>query len=167
MQLHFSGNSEKQDLCEREKCHQIILGLIYSAITFLLCILMQSSDADRVGNFLDLFQIFIKSYNGKLIEKTVTTFARIGNINGAKKVVDFIGQFIINLKKVRHDAVNFHVCKKFKPKKFKSRNDLRHHHDLFGSAFTTSTLGSNFSQNCCVSSLFLVSSRQFFPFIFI
>lgn len=116
---------------------------------------MQSSDVDRVKNFLELFKIFIESSCSKLIEKTVIVLS--SNVGRAKKVIDLIGQLVSELKEARKKMVYPHFCKRTKHKRVKGGDELHHHLDLFGAVFTAPLVGSSCQQNCCVSSLFTVS----------
>lgn len=118
---------------------------------------MQSSDIDRIRNFLELFKIFIESSCSKLIEKTVLALS--GDVNRAKKVIDLIGQLVCELKEARKKMINPHFCKRSKHKRTKTGDELHHHLDLFGAVFTAPLVGSSCQQNCCVSSLFMVLVR--------
>ncbi|KAK6635986.1 hypothetical protein RUM43_009638 [Polyplax serrata] len=148
-------SSKENNSYESDTENQIIFGLICSTIQFLFNLLIQISEVDRVGNFLELFKTFIESNSGILIEKTIMVLTKFGKITKAKKVIDLIGQLIVKMKNVRQYLIKPHLSKRMKQKKCKNGSEQHHHHDLFGAVYTP-VVSSNCQQNCCVSRLFLV-----------
>ncbi|KAL0267522.1 UNVERIFIED_CONTAM: hypothetical protein PYX00_009770 [Menopon gallinae] len=81
------------------------------------------------------------------------------SVNYVRSFLELFKIFIessCELKKARKEMVSPHLPKRLKQKRYKSGDELHHHHDLFGNTYNPSLMGSTNQQNCCVSSLFMI-----------
>ncbi|KAJ8895641.1 hypothetical protein PR048_000977 [Dryococelus australis] len=148
---------------EADKIQEFIFGTMYGIIIFQYCLLLQKCTIDKLRDFLEIFQLFMESHDGRLVEKTVTVILSIPFVDSevsdsrAKKVIDLVGQLIAALKKVRSEIIHSHQC--HRPRHKLCSNSfvlgLHHHHDLFGSVYNSSVM-SNVQQSCCISFLFMI-----------
>ncbi|XP_063221149.1 lysosomal-trafficking regulator isoform X2 [Bacillus rossius redtenbacheri] len=151
---------------EADKVQEFIFGTIYGIITFQYCLLLQKCTIDKLRDFLEIFQLFMESHGGHLVEKTIIVILSIPFVNPqvsesrAKKVIDLVGQLIVALKKVRSDIIHSHQCHRPKHKLCNNNFLLEYHHhqDIFGSVYSTYVM-SNTQQSCCIAFLFMVLAR--------
>lgn len=143
---------------------EFIFSTIYGIITFLYCLLHQrgSSNADKLADFLELFQLFVESQDGKLVERTMFTIIDlpsldpVKSITRAKKIIDTLGVLISGLKRIRRNFLHATRCHKTKHKSCIKDNIQSHHHsDILGISYLQSILSVTNKQVCCISSLFM------------
>ncbi|XP_068085277.1 lysosomal-trafficking regulator [Anabrus simplex] len=163
------SNAPVIPISQEEACkiQEFIFGTMYGIVTFIYCLLLQRCTVDKFRDFLELFQLFSDSHNGRLVEKTVTVILSMPHVepkvskSRAKKVIDLVGQLIAALKKVRSEIIHSHQCRRVRHKQCINGVGLatHHHHDLFGTVFSTSIVGPNIHQACCISTLFMILVR--------
>lgn len=140
---------------------EFIFGTMYGIITFLYCLLHQrSSNVDKLSDFLELFQLFIESQDGKLVERTVFKIVDLPSIDSAKsivrakKIIDMIGALTSGLKRIRRDLSHAMQCHRRKHKSCIDNIQSHHHSDVLGISYPQSIVGTAHKQVCCISSLF-------------
>ncbi|XP_020281501.1 lysosomal-trafficking regulator isoform X2 [Pseudomyrmex gracilis] len=137
---------------------EFIFATIYGIVAFLYCLLHQrGSNIDKLSDFLELFQLFVESQDGKLVERTVFAIVDLPSVDPAKsivrakKIIDMIGALTSDLKRVRHDLSHVSQCCKTKHKSCVNGAQNYHHSNTLGSPYSESTD----KQACCISSLFM------------
>lgn len=141
---------------------EFIFGTIYGIITFLYCLLHQrSSHVDKLSDFLELFQLFVESQEGKLVERTVFKIVDLPSVDPAKsivrarKIIDMIGALTSGLKRIRRDLAHVTKCHRSKHKSCIDNVQSHHHSDVFGTPYLQPLLvGAVNKQVCCISALF-------------
>ncbi|XP_076297603.1 lysosomal-trafficking regulator mauve isoform X3 [Lasioglossum baleicum] len=145
---------------------EFIFATIYGIVTFLYCLLHQqgaATAAEKLSDFLELFQLFTESQDGKLVERTILAIVELPSIDAAKsiararKVIDMIGALASGLKSVRRDISHAASCSRAKHRSCANNNSTSHHHtDVFGAPYAeTVIVGTVAKQACCISSLFM------------
>ncbi|XP_076629359.1 lysosomal-trafficking regulator mauve isoform X2 [Colletes latitarsis] len=142
---------------------EFIFGTIYGIVTFLYCLLHQQGAAvEKLSDFLELFQLFTESQDGKLAERTFLAIIELPSIDPARsivrarKVIDMIGALMSGLKSVRRDISHAARCNRTKHKSCVDKVQAHHHSDVFGAVYAgQSQPGVVTKQACCVSSLFM------------
>nr|XP_031829347.1 lysosomal-trafficking regulator isoform X2 [Nomia melanderi] len=153
---------------------EFIFATIYGIVTFLYCLLHQQGAAiEKLSDFLELFQLFTESQDGKLVERTILAIVDLPSVDPARsvirarKVIDMIGALTSGLKSVRRDISHAANCSRSKHK-FCANNLPNHHHtDVFGAAYAQPLVGIVTKQGCCISSLFMTLTsllRESHPF---
>ncbi|XP_051169183.1 lysosomal-trafficking regulator isoform X2 [Leptopilina boulardi] len=138
---------------ERSYLREFIFALVYGVISFLHDKLHQANLTKNFTDFIELFQLFTDTLNGKLIEKTIMLLLdcdRPASEIRAGKIIDMIGVLINALKKVRQEL--YYVDKESQ----KPENANAHHHysDIFGSPFRNESIDNSIqSQVCFISFL--------------
>lgn len=140
---------------------EFIFATIYGIVTFLYCLLHQrGSNIDKLSDFLELFQLFIESQDGKLVERTIFAIVDLPSIDAtksivrAKKIIDMIGALISGLKNVRRDLSHATQCHRTKHRSCSNNIQSYHHSDVLGVPYSQLTVGVAGKQMCCISSLF-------------
>lgn len=138
---------------------EFIFATIYGIVAFLYCLLHQrGSNIDKLSDFLELFQLFVESQDGKLVERTVFAIVDLPSVDPAKsivrakKIIDMIGALTSDLKRVRHDLSHVSQCCKTKHKSCVNGAQNYHHSNTLGSPYSVQ---STDKQACCISSLFM------------
>ncbi|XP_076766095.1 lysosomal-trafficking regulator mauve isoform X3 [Xylocopa sonorina] len=141
---------------------EYIFATIYGIITFLYCLLHQQGTViEKLSDFLELFQLFTESQDGKLVERTIFAIVDLPSVDPArsvsraKKVIDMIGALTSGLKSVRHDISHAAHCNRSKHKSCVNNIQIHHHSDVFGIPYTQPIVGIVTKQACCISSLFM------------
>ncbi|KAK0171372.1 hypothetical protein PV328_009113 [Microctonus aethiopoides] len=146
---------------------EFIFATTYGIVSFLYCLFHQRAVTKKLDDFLELFQLFIESQDGKLIERTIMKIIELPTIDPsrsttrARKVIDIIGALISTLKHVRQQLCNMEEqC--HRPKHHQQHTndsdtvEIYHHNDILGIAYCESIVASIPKQACCVSSLFII-----------
>ncbi|XP_011144679.1 lysosomal-trafficking regulator isoform X1 [Harpegnathos saltator] len=140
---------------------EFIFGTIYGIVTFLYCLLHQrSSNVDKLSDFLELFQLFVESQEGKLVERTVFKIVDLPSVDPAKsivrarKIIDMIGALTSALKRIRRDLSHATQCHRTKHKSCIDNIQSHHHSDVLGTPYLQPIVGAVNKQVCCISSLF-------------
>ncbi|KAK9307869.1 hypothetical protein QLX08_001934 [Tetragonisca angustula] len=142
---------------------EFIFATIYGVITFLYCLLhQQGTTIEKLSDFLELFQLFTESQDGKLVERTIFAIVDLPSIDPtrsiirARKVIDMIGALTSGLKSVRRDISHVSHCNKTKHKSCVNNVQIQHHSDVFGAPYAQPIVGAVMKQACCISSLFMI-----------
>lgn len=139
---------------------EFVFAITYGIVTFLYCLLHQRDTTERLKDFLELFQLFTESQEGKLVERTILTIVdlpsanEIKTVNRAKKIIDMIGALMSCIKKVRQNLFHLSQCEKVKHKNCVF-GDTNHHFDILGAVYSQPIMTLVSEKNCCVSSLFM------------
>lgn len=140
---------------------EFIFATVYGIIAFLYCLLHQrSGNVDKLSDFLELFQLFVESQEGKLVERTVFKIVDLPSVDSAKsfvrarKIIDMIGALTSGLKRIRRDLSHATQCHRTKHKSCVDYVQSHHHSDLLGTSYPPSVVGAVNKQVCCISSLF-------------
>ncbi|XP_014468102.1 PREDICTED: lysosomal-trafficking regulator isoform X2 [Dinoponera quadriceps] len=140
---------------------EFIFGTIYGIVTFLYCLLHQrSGHVDKLSDFLELFQLFVESQEGKLVERTVFKIVDLPSVDPAKsimrakKIIDMIGALTSGLKRIRRDLSHATQCHRSKHKSCIDNIQSHHHSDVLGTPYSQPIVGVVNKQVCCISSLF-------------
>ncbi|KAF7992714.1 hypothetical protein HCN44_005058 [Aphidius gifuensis] len=140
---------------------EFIFATTYGIITFLYCLLHQRGTSEKLKDFLELFQLFTESQDGKLVERTILAIINLPSIDKSRsiirtiKVIDMIGALICALKRVRQDLCHMGQCHRSKHKSCTNTIDSYHHFNIFGAIYTQPTVGTITQQICCISTLFM------------
>lgn len=140
---------------------EFIFATTYGIITFLYCLLHQRGTTERLKDFLELFQLFTESQDGKIVERTILAIVVLPSVDQqrsmtrARKVIDMVGALISALKRVRTELCHMGQCRKNKHKGCAENTDNHHHFDILGIAYTEPIVGSISKQSCCISALFM------------
>ncbi|XP_074102061.1 lysosomal-trafficking regulator mauve isoform X2 [Cotesia typhae] len=176
--LILSASPEEGSLLQ-----ECIYGMTYGTLAFLYYFISQRKKSlDKLNDFLELFQLFIESQDGKLIEKTIVTILDLPSIDSsrsltrAQKVIDMIGVLINGLKhikqelacigqqsKISHSSSNI----KSKHNRLAATNSIQsyhnyHHNDVLGVGYYQPTMVASISHQACgcsISSLFIILIR--------
>ncbi|XP_011300955.1 lysosomal-trafficking regulator isoform X2 [Fopius arisanus] len=146
---------------EGSHLQEFIFATTYGIITFLYCLLHQRGTADKLKDFLELFQLFTESQEGKLVERTILAIVDLPSIDPersmtrARKVVDMIGVLISALKRVRQELCHMGKCRRSKHRACDNFTESYHHFDIFGSPYSQAKVATLGQQMCCISSLFM------------
>ncbi|XP_015121948.1 lysosomal-trafficking regulator [Diachasma alloeum] len=140
---------------------EFIFATTYGIITFLYCLLHQRGTAEKLKDFLELFQLFTESQEGKLVERTILAIVDLPSIDPeksvtrARKVVDMIGALISALKRVRQELCHMGQCRRSKHRACDNVIEAHHHFDILGSPYSQPKVATLGQQMCCISSLFM------------
>ncbi|XP_023288682.1 lysosomal-trafficking regulator isoform X2 [Orussus abietinus] len=140
---------------------EFIFATTYGIITFLYCLLHQRGTTEKLKDFLELFQLFTDSQDGRLVERTILAIVGLPSIDQARsvtrarKVIDMIGALISALKRVRQDLCHMGQCRRPKHRSCSDNVQSYHHFDVLGVAYSQPVVGSLAVQVCCISSLFV------------
>ncbi|CAK9830368.1 Lysosomal-trafficking regulator [Anthophora retusa] len=67
---------------------EFIFATIYGIVTFLYCLLHQQGTAvEKLSDFLELFQLFTESQDGKLVERTIFAIVDLPSVDPARSVI--------------------------------------------------------------------------------
>lgn len=144
---------------------EFIYSLLYGSITLLHCLLLQNGSAEKLNQFLLLFNqfnanklidrcmILLMSESSRSIDDRDNECSHLGH---CKKIVRSIGHLISALKKIRSKIVHVKNCKRARHKNCTPTNVLHHHDTMLGNVFNNSVLSDN---NCCVSTLFMILTK--------
>ncbi|XP_076389629.1 lysosomal-trafficking regulator mauve isoform X1 [Megachile rotundata] len=153
---------------------EFIFATVYGIVTFLYCLLhQQGTTIEKLSDFLELFQLFTESQDGKLVERTVYAIVDLPSVDPARsvirarKVIDMIGALTSGLKSVRRDISHATNCNRTKHKSCINNVQIHHHSDVFGTPYAQPIVGAVTKQACCVSSLFMTLAnllKQSHPF---
>ncbi|XP_033358417.1 lysosomal-trafficking regulator isoform X2 [Bombus vosnesenskii] len=142
---------------------EFIFATIYGIIAFLYCLLHQQGSAvEKLSDFLELFQLFTESQDGKLVERTIFAIVDLPSIDPArsviraKKIIDMIGALTSGLKSVRRDISHVAHCNRTKHKSCINDVQIHHHSDIFGAPYTQPIVGAVMKEACCISSLLMI-----------
>lgn len=142
---------------------EFIFATIYGIIAFLYCLLHQQGSAvEKLSDFLELFQLFTESQDGKLVERTIFAIVDLPSIDPArsviraKKIIDMIGALTSGLKSVRRDISHVAHCNRTKHKSCINDVQIHHHSDVFGAPYTQPIVGAVMKEACCISSLLMI-----------
>lgn len=142
---------------------EFIFAIIYGIIAFLYCLLHQQGSAvEKLSDFLELFQLFTESQDGKLVERTIFAIIDLPSIDStrsvirAKKIIDMIGTLTSALKSVRRDISHVAHCNRIKHKSCINDVQIHHHSDVFGTPYAQPIVGAVMKEACCISSLFMI-----------
>ncbi|XP_050573868.1 lysosomal-trafficking regulator isoform X4 [Bombus affinis] len=142
---------------------EFIFATIYAIIAFLYCLLHQQGSAvEKLSDFLELFQLFTESQDGKLVERTIFAIVDLPSIDPAKsvirakKIIDMIGALTSGLKSVRRDISHVAHCNRTKHKSCINDVQIHHHSDIFGASYAQPIVGAVMKEACCISSLFMI-----------
>ncbi|XP_078037136.1 lysosomal-trafficking regulator mauve isoform X2 [Augochlora pura] len=142
---------------------EFIFATIYGIVTFLYCLLDQHGAAvEKFSDFLELFQLFTESQDGKLVERTILAIVELPSVDVAKsitrarKVIDVIGALASALKSVRRDISHAENCSRSKHKSCVNNVPSHHHTNVFGTTYAQPIVGAVSKQACCISSLFMI-----------
>ncbi|XP_054002539.1 lysosomal-trafficking regulator isoform X2 [Hylaeus anthracinus] len=145
---------------------EFIFGTIYGIVAFLYCLLhQQGASIEKLSDFLELFQLFAESQDGKLVERTILAIVELPStdqarsITRARKVIDMIGALTSGLKSARRDIDHAARCNRTKHKSCVDHVQTHHHSDIFGVAHARLDVDITAKQQCCVSSLFMTLVR--------
>lgn len=147
---------------------EFIFAMIHGIITFLYFLIRQRKTTEKFEDFLELFQLFTESLEGKLIERTIFTIIELPNtdrnksFNRARKIIDMIGVLMSGLKRTREQLSHVNHCRRPKHKTCVNEDtlDTHHHSDILGDPYyskTTHVLTARASLSkpiCSISSLF-------------
>ncbi|XP_012252611.2 lysosomal-trafficking regulator [Athalia rosae] len=140
---------------------EFIFATTYGIITFLYCLLHQRATAEKLKDFLELFQLFTESQDGKIIERTILAIVGLPSVDQqrtvirARKVIDMVGALISALKEVRMELCHMGQCRKTKHKSCADVTENHHHFDILGIAYIEPIVGFISKQSCCISALFM------------
>lgn len=140
---------------------EFIFATTYGIVTFLYCLLHQRGTVEKLKDFLELFQLFTESQDGKLVERTIMAIVDLPSVDQsrsvtrARKVIDMIGALTSALKRVRQDLCHMGQCQRSRHRSCSAGVESHHHFDILGVAYAQPTVGSLSRQACCVSSLFM------------
>ncbi|XP_046739127.1 lysosomal-trafficking regulator isoform X3 [Diprion similis] len=140
---------------------EFIFATTYGIITFLYCLLHQRGTTEKLKGFLELFQLFTESQDGKIVERTILTIVGLPSVDQqrsvtrARKVIDMVGALISALKRVRMELCHMGQCRKNKHRSCADNVENHHHFDILGIAYTERIVGSISKQSCCISALFM------------
>ncbi|XP_017760097.1 PREDICTED: lysosomal-trafficking regulator isoform X2 [Eufriesea mexicana] len=142
---------------------EFIFATIYGIISFLYCLLhQQGTVVEKLSDFLELFQLFTESQDGKLVERTIFAIVDLPtgdparSILRARKIIDMIGALTSSLKSIRRDISHIAKCSRTKHKSCINTVTLHHHSDVFGAPYGQPTVGAVMKPACCISSLFMI-----------
>lgn len=142
---------------------EFIFATIYGVITFLYCLLhQQGTTTEKLSDFLELFQLFTESQDGRLVERTIFAILDLPSVDPsrsvtrARKIIDMIGSLTSSLKSVRRDICHVANCNKGKHKSCIDNVQIYHHSDIFGASYSQPIVGTVMKQACCISSLFMI-----------
>ncbi|XP_043802413.1 lysosomal-trafficking regulator isoform X3 [Apis laboriosa] len=142
---------------------EFIFATIYGVITFLYCLLhQQGTTTEKLSDFLELFQLFTESQDGRLVERTIFAILDLPSVDPsrsvtrARKIIDMIGSLTSSLKSVRRDICHVANCNKGKHKSCIDNVHIYHHSDIFGASYSQPIVGTVMKQACCISSLFMI-----------
>ncbi|XP_057327101.1 lysosomal-trafficking regulator [Microplitis mediator] len=163
---------------------ECIFAMIYGTLSFLYYFVNnRKKNLDKLNDFLELFQLFIESQDGKLIEKTIVTILDLPSIDSSRsmtralKVIDMIGVLINGLKHIKQELsytgsqskISNHPSSniKLKHKHLTAIDSIKsyhrhHHNDVLGIAYYQPTMVASISHqtcNCSISSLFIILIR--------
>ncbi|XP_016837232.1 lysosomal-trafficking regulator isoform X2 [Nasonia vitripennis] len=147
---------------------EFIFATIHAVITFLYFLLQQRGTADKFKDFLELFQLFTESQEGKLVERTILAIVELPSadsnksLNRARKVIDMIGMLMSTLKRTRQELSHINHCRRSKHKicHEQESNETHHHADVLGVPYFSDpahvvTARASLSKSVCsISSLF-------------
>ncbi|XP_046418983.1 lysosomal-trafficking regulator isoform X1 [Neodiprion fabricii] len=140
---------------------EFIFATTYGIITFLYCLLHQRGTTEKLKGFLELFQLFTESQDGKIVERTILTIVGLPSVDQqrsvtrARKVIDMVGALISALKRVRTELCHMGQCRKNKHKSCVDKVENHHHFDILGIAYIERIVGSITKRSCCISTLFM------------
>ncbi|XP_043270510.1 lysosomal-trafficking regulator isoform X2 [Venturia canescens] len=141
---------------------EFIFATTYGIITFLYCLLHQRGTTEKLKDFLELFQLFTESQDGKLVERTILAIVNLPSVDQgrsvtrARKVIDMIGALTSALKRVRQDLCHMGHCQRSRHRSCTDAIEPHHHFDILGVTYPHQPLvGTITQQTCCVSSLFM------------
>lgn len=142
---------------------EFIFATIYGVITFLYCLLhQQGATTEKLSDFLELFQLFTESQDGRLVERAIFAILDLPSVDPsrsvtrARKIIDMIGALTSSLKSVRRDISHVANCNKGKHKSCINNVQTYHHSDIFGASYSQPIVGTVMKQACCISSLFMI-----------
>lgn len=142
---------------------EFIFATIYGVITFLYCLLhQQGATTEKLSDFLELFQLFTESQDGRLVERAIFAILDLPSVDPsrsvtrARKIIDMIGALTSSLKSVRRDISHVANCNKGKHKSCINNVQIYHHSDIFGASYSQPIVGTVMKQACCISSLFMI-----------
>ncbi|XP_011500271.1 PREDICTED: uncharacterized protein LOC105364105 [Ceratosolen solmsi marchali] len=148
---------------------ELIFATTHAVITFLYFLLHQRGSAEKFKDFRELFQLFIESQEGKLVERIILVLIELPNndsnksIDRASKVIDMIGALICTLKRMKQDLSQANHCRRHKHKTCIGQDEAtysHHHLDILGSPYFSEpahlvTARASLSKPVCsISSLF-------------
>lgn len=138
---------------------EFIFATIYGIVTFLYCLLHQrGSNVNKLSDFRQLFQLFVESQDGKLVQRTVFAIVDLPSVDStksivrARKIIDMIGTLTSDLKRIRRDLSHATQCQRTKHRSCIDDIQNHHHSDVLGTPQLID--GVNDKKICCVSSLF-------------
>ena len=140
---------------------EFIFATTYGIVTFLYCLLHQRGTTEKLKDFLELFQLFTESQDGKLVERTILAIVDLPSVDQARsvtrarKVIDMIGALTSALKRVRQDLCHMGQCHRSRHRSCADGIEAHHHFDILGVAYEEPTVGCIAKQACCISSLFM------------
>lgn len=139
---------------------EFIFAIIYGIVTFLYCLLHQrSSNVDKLSDFRELFQLFVESQDGKLVERTIFAIVDLPCADSAKsivrvrKIIDMIGVLTGDLKRIRRDLSHDTECHRTKHRSCIDNVQTHHHSNVLGIPYSRPIDSVN-KYTCCISSLF-------------
>lgn len=142
---------------------EFIFATIYGVITFLYCLLhQQGATTEKLSDFLELFQLFTESQDGRLVERAIFAILDLPSVDSsrsiarARKIIDMIGALTSSLKSVRRDISHVANCNRGKHKSCINNVQIYHHSDIFGASYSEPIVGTVMKQACCISSLFMI-----------
>lgn len=127
---------------ERLCLQEFIFSITYGVISFLYFMLQQVKLSKNFDDFTQLFQLFMKNQNRKLIERTIVLLVHYNQIESAikaEKIIDMIGALIITLKRVRQESIDADR----ENQNLERYNDPHHISDIFGYPYQSKSADSS------------------------
>ena len=158
--------SDNMSAEEGSLLQEFIFATVHAIIMFLHFLLHHRGTHEKFKDFLELFQLFTESQEGKLIEKTILTILEMPStdsnktLNRIKKVIDMIGMLMSTLKRIRQDLSHINYCRRTKHKTCLNQDakEMYHHLDVLGLPYysePTHVARVSLSKSICsISSLF-------------
>lgn len=102
----------------------------------------QRANDEKIHDFVELFQLFAESQDGRLIERAVLTILELPSVDPAMTqsraagVIDMLGSLITTMKRARQRTRHSARCRRVKHKNCPAEIDQQHHHlDALGTAY--------------------------------
>ncbi|XP_058802324.1 lysosomal-trafficking regulator isoform X2 [Phymastichus coffea] len=163
------SNAPAPSLEEGSLLREFVFAGMKAALGFLHYLLeqQQRTNDDNLKDFLELFQLFAESQDGRLIERAIQTILELPSTEAtatvirAAGVINMLGSLIVTLKRTRQQMRHGSHCRRAKHKNCPPETNQQHHHlDVLGLAYFSEpahlmvTRASLLKSMCAVSVLF-------------
>lgn len=156
--LEDSISKVQKDSSDPELQQDFIYGVTYAVVNFIHSLVLQCPSPDKM-DFDKPFQQFLDSYNGRLIECSVSAILSFKSLNEkitlnrAKKIIGLVGQLVNCLKQTRTRFVHMRICKRGKHKSCKLSNVIHHHDDVLGEVYKQTVLPGANRDGCRITAV--------------